>query len=161
GGNAGMINGSPVVCPINPDFDPLSAEYLADPVAVLRTIRAEHRPIFFAPRLGYYVLTDYAEADYVFRHPELFSAANTEQPLAPVVPEAQEILRGAGHRPQPSMVSLDPPAHGRLRGPAARAFIPRRVENMVPMIKATVTELLAAVGDVPRFDLVASLAHPL
>jgi hypothetical protein len=93
-----MIDRSLVVCPVNPDFDPLSAEYLADPVAVLRTIPPEHRPIFFAPRLGYYVVTDYAETDYIFRHPELFSAANTQQPLAPLVPEAQEILRGAGLR---------------------------------------------------------------
>jgi len=130
-------------------------------VAVLRSIPPEHRPIFFAPRLGYYVVTDYAETDYIFRHPELFSAANTQQPLAPLVPEAQEILRGAGHRPQPTMVSLDPPAHARLRVPAARAFTPRRVESMVPTIQATVTELLDAVADVPRFDLVASLAHPL
>ena len=156
-----MLETQPIACPVDPDFDPLSPAYLADPVAVLKAMPAEQHPIFFAPRLGYYVVTGYAETDHIFRHPELFSAANTQQPLAPLVPEAQEILRGAGHRPQPSMVSLDPPAHARLRGPAARAFTPRRVESMVPTIQATVAELLDAVADLPRFDLVSALAHPL
>ena len=43
------------------------------------------------------------------------------------------------------MVSLDPPAHTRLRGPAARAFTPRRVAEMEPTIRATVDELLDAI----------------
>jgi cytochrome P450 len=156
-----MLDAQTVACPVVPEFDPLSAEYLAEPVAVLRTLQAHHHPIFFAPKLGYYVVTGHAETDYVFRHPEIFSAANTQQPLIALVPEAQEILRGAGHRPQPSMVSLDPPAHGRLRGPAARAFTPARVSSMVPTIEATVGELLDSVADASRFDVVTSLAHPL
>jgi cytochrome P450 len=157
-----MIDAPLETVPVNPDFDPLGAEYLADPVAVLGTIPPEQRPIFFAPKLGYYVVTGYAETDYVFRHPELFSAANTQEPLAPLVPEAQAILRGDAERPpKPTMVSLDEPAHAHLRIPAARAFTPRRIESMVPTIEATVTELLEGIGDAPRFDLVASLAHPL
>jgi cytochrome P450 len=157
-----MIDAQQRTVPVNPDFDPLSPEYLADPVAVLSTISPEHRPIFFAPRLGYYVVTGYAETDFVFRHPELFSASNTQEPLAPLVAEAQAILRGDGERPpRPTMVSLDEPAHAHLRVPAARAFTPRRIESMVPTIEATVTELLDAIGDASRFDLVACLAHPL
>ena len=156
-----MVDEPVAGCPVDADFDPLSPEYLADPVAVLQRIPPENRPIFFAPRLGYYVLTDYAETDHVFRHPEIFSAANTQLPLAPLVPEAQEILRGTGYRPQPSMVSIDPPAHGRLRAPTARAFTPGRVNGMIPTIEATVRDLLDAVADQPRFDVVAALAHPL
>jgi cytochrome P450 len=141
-----MLEAQSVACPVNPEFDPLSPEYLADPLAVLRSLRPGDHPLFFAPKLDYYVVTGYAETDHVFRHPEIFSAANTQQPLVPLVPEAQEILRGAGHRPQPSMVSLDPPAHGRLRGPTARAFTPRRVDAMAPVIEATIAELLDAVN---------------
>jgi cytochrome P450 len=146
---------------VNPDFDPLSAAYLADPIAIFEQVPAEHRPIFFAPRLGSYVVTDYAEVDHAFRHPETFSAANAQQPLVPLVPEAQATLRGDGRLARPSMVSLDPPAHGRLRGPAARAFTPRRVECMRPTIEGVVSDLLDAVAAAPRFDVVAALAHPL
>lgn len=156
-----MVDEEAVGCPVDPDFDALSPGYLADPVAVLAGVPPERRPVFFAPRLGYYVVTGYAEIDHVFRHPELFSAGSAQLPLVPLVPEAQEILRGAGHRPQPSMVSLDPPAHDRLRVPAARAFTPKRVAAMVPTILATAGELLDAVAGSPRFDVVAALAHPL
>jgi cytochrome P450 len=156
-----MVQEQAVGCPVDPEFDPLSPEYLADPVAVLSRIAPEKHPIFFAPKLGYYVVTGYAETDYIFRHPELFSATNTQLPLAPLVPEARAILQGAGYRPQPSMVSIDPPAHTRLRAPTARAFTPGRVSSMLSTIEATVGELLDAVADQARFDLVAALAHPL
>lgn len=156
-----MVDEPAVGCPVDDDFDPLGAEYLADPVGVLAHVPAARRPVFWASRLGYYVVTGYAETDRVFRHPDVFSAATAQLPLAPLVPEAQEILRGAGHRPQPSMVSLDPPAHDRLRGPAARAFTPGRVAAMVPTIEATISDLLDQVAGEERFDLVAALAHPL
>jgi cytochrome P450 len=48
------------------------------------------------------------------------------------------------------MVSLDPPAHARLRGPAARAFTPRRVESMVPPL-GKLEARLARQGLVARF----------
>ena len=59
------------------------------------------------------------------------------------------------------MVSLDPPAHGRLRKPAARAFTPRRVREMEPRIRATAAELLDAVDATRAFDLIEALAFPL
>ena len=77
-----------------------------------------------------------------------------------LVPEAREILLAGGHKPQPSMVSLDPPDHTRLRRPAARAFTPRRVEAMRPRIQATVDELLDAVDATQPFDLVAHAHVP-
>jgi hypothetical protein len=77
------------------------------------------------------------------------------------VPEAQQILLAGGHRPQPSMVSLDEPAHARLRKPAARAFSAKRVSAMIPAIVATTARLLDAVAGQPEFDLVAALAFPL
>ena len=71
------------------------------------------------------------------------------------------ILLAGGHKPQPSMVSLDPPAHPRLRKPTARAFTPRRVEAMEPTIRATVAELLDAIDPSAPFDLVSALTFPL
>jgi cytochrome P450 len=146
---------------VDTEFDPLSAEFLAEPMAVFARLPADRGPVFFAPGLDHYVVTGHAEADHVFRNPDVFSAANTQVPLVPIVPEAQAILRGAGHRPQPSMVSLDPPAHGRLRVPAARAFTPGCVNALLPTIEAVLRELLDAVEGETRFDLVGSVAHPL
>jgi cytochrome P450 len=59
------------------------------------------------------------------------------------------------------MVSLDEPAHARLRRPATRAFTAKRVNNMAPTIRATTRELLDQVAGAAEFDLVAALAFPL
>lgn len=148
-------------CPVDEGFDPLSADFLADPHAVLAKLPPEERPIFFAPSIGYYVLTRYADIEQVFRDPGSYSAAAAQAPLVPLVPEAQQILLAGGHRPQPSMVSLDEPAHARLRKPAARAFSARRVNAMIPAITATTARLLDAVAGKTEFDLVTVLAFPL
>jgi cytochrome P450 len=145
-------------CPVDESFDPLSPEFLADPFAVMAKVPA---PIFFAPSIGYYVVTRYEDVEEVFKDPATYSAATAQAPLVPLVPEAQQILLAGGHKPQPSMASLDEPAHARLRKPAARAFSMKRVTAMIPAIQATAAHLLDAVAGETEFDLVAALAFPL
>ena len=84
-----------------------------------------------------------------------------EAPLVPLVPEAQQILLAGGYKPASTMVSLDKPAHARLRRPTARAFSMKRVHGLIPAIKATTGALLDAVAGQTEFDLVAALAFPL
>ena len=148
-------------CPVDESFDPLSSEFLADPYAVMAKLPAHGAPVFFAPSIGYYVITSYDAIDAVFRDPATYSAAVAQAPLVPVVPEAQQILLAGGHEPQPSMVSLDEPEHARLRKPAARAFSMKRVTAMIPVIEATGARLLDAVAGQDEFDLVQALAFPL
>src|SRR3954452_9443253 len=148
-------------CPVQADFDPLSEEFLADPYAVMAALPLEETPVFFAPSIDGYVVTRYADVDAVFHDPATFSAAAAQMPLVPLVPEAAEILLAGGHRPQPSMVSLDPPEHTRLRRPASRAFTPRRVAEMEPRVRATLADLLDAVDPAAPFDLVQAVTFPL
>jgi cytochrome P450 len=145
---------------VHDGFDPLSPELLEDPYAVLAELPADE-PVFYAPSLDYYVVTRYADVESVFLDPKTYSAATAQLPLVKLEPEALKILAEGGHRPQPSMVSLDPPAHTRLRRPTSRAFTPRRVAAMEDRIRATVDELLDAVDDSRPFDLVSSLTFPL
>ena len=126
-------------CPVDESFDPLSPEFLADPFAVMAKVET---PVFFAPSIGYYVVTRYTDLEEVFKHPATYSAAAAQAPLVPLAPEAQQILLAGGHRPQPSMASLDKPAHARLRKPAARAFSMKRVTAMIPAIEAAAARLL-------------------
>ena len=97
----------------------------------------------------------------MFGDPASYSAAMAQVPLAPITPEAQQILLGAGHKPAPTMVSLDEPGHARLRKPTARAFSMKRVTAMIPTIEATTARLLDAVDGQEEFDLVSTLAFPL
>jgi cytochrome P450 len=145
-------------CPVDDSFDPLAPEFLADPFAVMARAEA---PIFFAPSIGYYIVSRYQDIEEVFRDPATYSAAVAQAPLVPLAPEVQQILLAGGHRPQPSMASLDEPAHARLRKPAARAFSMKRVTAMIPTIEATAAQLLDGVAEEPEFDLVAALAFPL
>jgi hypothetical protein len=148
-------------CTVDESFDPLSPEYLADPFAILARLPHGEQPMFFAPAIGYYVLTRYDDITTVFRDPDSYSAAVAQAPLGPIIEQAQKILLGAGHRPQPSMVSLDEPEHTRLRKPTARAFSMKRVTAMIPTIETTTGRLLDAVAGQPEFDLVTTLAFPL
>jgi cytochrome P450 len=148
-------------CPVHADFDPLSEEFLADPYAVMASLPLAEAPVFFAPAIDGYVVTRHADIDAVFHDPATYSAAAAQMPLVPLVPEAAEILLAGGHKPQPSMVSLDPPAHTRLRRPSSRAFTPRRVAEMEPRVRATLAELLDAVDATQPFDIVQALTFPL
>jgi cytochrome P450 len=148
-------------CPVRSGFDPLSAEFLADPFAVLAELPLEEAPVFYAPSIDYYVVSRYADIEAVFLDPDSYSAGAAQLPLVKLEPEAMRILLEGGHRPQPSMVSLDPPAHTRLRRPASRAFTPRRVAEMEPRVRETVDDLLDAVDPSAPFDLVAALTFPL
>ncbi len=148
-------------CPVDESFDPLSPEFLADPYAAMSALPLASTPVFFAPSIGYYVITRYADIEAVFRDPAAYSAAVAQAPLVPLVAEAQRILLAGGHKPAPTMVSLDEPEHARLRKPAARAFSMKRVTAMIPAIEATTKRLLDQVADTPEFDLVDALAFPL
>jgi cytochrome P450 len=59
------------------------------------------------------------------------------------------------------MLFLDPPAHGRVRGLASKAFTPRRVEVLRSHIQDITNNLLDAVKDKGHMDVLADLAIPL
>jgi cytochrome P450 len=148
-------------CPVQAEFDPLSEEFLADPYSILAGLPGGGAPVFYAPSIGYYVITRYADVERVFADPATYSAAVAQAPLVPLVTQAQQILLAGGYKPQPTMVSLDEPAHARLRKPAARAFSMKRVNAMLPAIEATTARLLDAIAGQAEFDVVAALAFPL
>lgn len=150
-------------CPVDAAFDPLSPAYLDDPYAIMAALPLAEAPMFYAPSIGYYVVTRYGDIARVFDDPATYSAAVAQAPLVPLSPEAQRILLDGGHQPQPSMVSLDEPAHARLRRPAARAFAVKRVNDLAPTIRRVAAELLDAVTAAggTAFDLVGELAFPL
>ena len=62
-------------CPVDESFDPLSPEFLADPYAVMAKLPTRGAPVFFAPSIGYYVVTSHDAIDAVFRDPATDSAA--------------------------------------------------------------------------------------
>jgi cytochrome P450 len=151
---------TPSTCPVHDDFDPFSRAYQDDPYSVLAALPHE-APVFFAPSIGYHIVTRYDDVEAIFMDTDTFSAAAAQLPLVSIGDDVRQILLDGGHQPQPSMVSLDEPAHKRLRTPAVKAFTPKRVTEMEPVIRGLTVQLLDAVDATQPFDLVAALTFPL
>jgi cytochrome P450 len=150
-----------VSCPVEPEFDPLTPEFLADPFGVMRALPLADRPVFYAPAIGYYVVTRYREIESIFSDHDDYSAAAAQLPLVELDARARQILLDGGNRPQPSMVSLDGPEHARLRRPTARAFSARRTAEMEPRIRVILEQILDSIDPTRPFDLVSTLTFPL
>ncbi|MGW3011100.1 cytochrome P450 [Streptomyces sp. NPDC001219] len=74
--------------------------------------------------------------------------------LTPTQPDFETFLQG-------NFVGMDPPEHRKLRTLVSQAFTPRTVAGLEPRIHAITAELLDAVADRDRFDVVDALAYPL
>lgn len=62
---------------------------------------------------------------------------------------------------QDTIISVDPPAHARLRSLVSRPFTPREIARREPRIRAIARELLAELRGKERFDLVQDFSTPL
>lgn len=127
-----------------------------DPYPHYREIR-EHAPIHKAALGKMWIVSSYEEARAVLRDPRCGN------PTPEMFEQGRTGIDGSKRRPRSrealSMLQLNPPDHGRIRGLVSRAFTPRRVEEMRPEIEAIADELLDTMDG--HGDLVSGLAHPL
>jgi pimeloyl-[acyl-carrier protein] synthase len=134
----------------------LDPEVLANPYPLYKRLRTED-PVHWDPFLHAWVVTRYADVISVFQK---FSANRTPTPeqltalgLEAFTPLARVMVR--------QMLFLDPPAHGRVRGLASKAFTPRRVEVMRSHIQDITDGLLDAVQAKGHMEVMKDLAIPL
>ncbi len=133
-------------------WNPLSSAYQQDPVPTYRALR-EGDPVHYSELMRGWVVTRYEDIDAVLRDHKRFSNASRIQEATAAS------MADAGVAP--SMLFTDPPDHTRLRSLVNHAFTPRAVEALRPRIEAFTDELIAAVGDARRFDLMQAIAIPL
>jgi cytochrome P450 len=134
----------------------LDPEVLANPYPLYHRLRNED-PVHWDPFLHAWVVTRYADVVTVFQN---FSADRTPTPkqldalgLSSLTPLARVMVH--------QMLFLDPPAHGRIRGLASRAFTPRRIEVLRSHIQDITDDLLNAIEAQGQMDVIADLAYPL
>ena len=60
-----------------------------------------------------------------------------------------------------AMLNVDPPDHTRLRRLVSKAFTPRMIEGLRPLVERLVDQHLDAVAPAGRMDVIADLAVPL
>ncbi len=126
-------------------FAPNTPEWLADPFPSYRELR-EQDPVHWSEALGHWVLTRYEDVSFVLKD-ERFSAANRS-------PQRR------WDRPT-TMVTADPPDHGRLRKSVRHRFSLSAVNALRPRIQEIIDQLIEAAQPATEVDLVAQLAKPL
>jgi cytochrome P450 len=141
------------------DYDPRRPEHIADPFPIFAELRARE-PVHWSDVLGGWVLTRYRDVRQVLNDAR-FSADRITPFRDHLAPDARaqvaELLKTLGIW----AVFNDPPAHTRRRGLLNKAFTPRAVMALRPMVERIVTHLISRIAGRGEMDLIAEFAYPL
>jgi cytochrome P450/ferredoxin len=148
-----------LTCPVDHTFDPLAADYLADPYPAFARYR-EEQPVFFSSVMNSYIVTRYEDIDYILMNPDSFSSANTVTPLWEVANETKAILARSFER-VPTLTNADGERHARMRRYVSRVLSPRQLVKLRPTIEATTHHLIDEITGKDVSDFYADLAYPL
>lgn len=135
-------------------FDPATLRDLDDPFPRYGALRAEGPVVALAS--GRSAVFGYEAAASIMRDPRFRSA-----PLGALY--ASMLAPGALHDEMSRRINfLDPPDHPRVRGLVAKAFTPRRVNDLRGWIDATASRLVETLPVVDgTIEVMHGLAHPL
>jgi cytochrome P450 len=155
-----------VSAPASPaTFDPWSPAFVADPYPAYARLREEAPVSYFAPT-DQWLVSRHADVEALLRDRRLgrsfLHVATPEEFGREPDPEYLEpfwrVVRGG-------MLDVEPPDHTRLRRLVSKAFTPRMVAQLQPMVIRTaerlVGDLLDAGSDGSPVDLLSNVAEPL
>lgn len=133
---------TPTGCPISHNagsFDAFGDAYRLDPPEALRWSR-DQEPVFYSPKLGYWVVSKYDDVKAVFRDNILFSPSIALEKITPPPPEAAAILKKYDYAMNRTLVNEDEPAHMERRRLLMEDFLPEHLEHHAPMIRKLTRE---------------------
>jgi cytochrome P450 len=130
-------------------------DVIRDPYPLLRELR-ETSPVHRTGFSDFWILTRFEDCRAALRDQRLGSPEPGEE--APSLLASSRQPRRDGPR---SLLFLNPPDHTRIRSLVSRAFTPRRVEHMRPVVRTMTERLLDAVAESGECDLIDALAFPL
>jgi cytochrome P450 len=139
------------------EIDALSPEAVEDPYALYQLLR-EESPVHWDPKLEVFLISRYEDVRQVLLDAETFSSAVGAMTAAPPI-EAIEII-SSGLPPANTLITADPPEHGRYRQLVARAFTPRRVAKLNDFLYAVANELVNGFIADGEVELVSQFAAP-
>jgi len=121
-------------------------------------------PVYQVPDHGFYLITTHALVREVLHDPVTYansvsSARRTEPP--PEIAAEIARIKAQGFAYQSALGLSDPPRHTRYRKLVQRAFIPRALAWMDPIIGQASRELVAALPAPGTVDIVRTLAWPV
>lgn len=142
--------------PVLEGFDPLSPAFVADPYPELERARRE-APVFFYPKLNFWVITRYADVAAVIGDYKTFSSR-----AFGVVPVPEQFAdRVPGDFFSKALLASDPPSHTVLRKNAQKALTRGRIAAMEPTIREIANELIDGFEDRGSCDAMVDFCNPL
>lgn len=163
-------------------YEPLSPEVSRDPYPFYEQMRRE-APVHRIPSSGFYAVSRYADVMRVLKDPEVFSSSamrlmmmsamtggiqNMPLDLDQIRSERAKVAEQLSFDPgmfltAQSVISSDPPHHGKMRSIVNRGFTPRRIAALEPRVREIARELIDRVvaGQLGTFDLVRDYSIPL
>jgi cytochrome P450 len=140
----------------------LDNDFLQDPHAFYAALRdtGPVRSVVLGNGLRAWLVTDYAQARAALANPTLNKDIGRAADL---------VVRHTENRAQyvdlgslsSHMLNSDPPDHTRLRKLVNKAFTPGAIDHLRPRIEEITAELLTAMADADKIDLLAAFAFPL
>ena len=146
----------PTGCPITTGaaaFDPFEDGYQQDPPDYVRWSR-EQEPVFYSPKLGYWVVTRYDDIKAIFRDNLTFSPSIALEKITPTGPEANAVLAQYGFALNRTLVNEDEPAHMPRRRVLMEPFTPEHLKAHEPLVRQLAREYVDRFIDDGRADLV-------
>ena len=140
-------------------LNPFVPSFRRNPYLQYSRLRAEE-PVHRSGALQAWVLTRYADCMAVLRDPATYSS-DARQAGGQVGELIREQRAASPLGEARTLLTIDPPAHTRMRGIVNRAFTARRVAALRPRIEEIARDLLTSAPERGEFDLISTLARPL
>lgn len=128
-------------------YDPWNVELNADPYPMFARIR-EQAPLYYNAEHDFYALSRFDDVNRGLVDHRAFSSARGA---------VLEIIKSGMEIPPGTLVFEDPPIHDIHRNLLSRAFTPRKINELEPMIREFTRRCLDPLVGADRFDFVAHL----
>jgi cytochrome P450 len=142
------------------DLDLFSEQFQQCPFPALARLRAQ-APVCQVAN-GWYLVSTLDLARTVLTDPGLFSNAVSRRTSPPAqVADEVAAIRAEGYPSVPTLLLNDPPEHTRYRRLVTRAFTPRALAWMEPLVEQVADELAAQLPIEEEIDFITAFARPL
>ena len=146
------------------DFDRQiqSPDFTADPYPVYQAMRRD-APVYFSDLWQAWLVTRYPEVVTVLKENRQFSNAGRQAHLLDLLPpgDRQRLAPLRDHYAAGGLINTDRPAHTRLRNLVAKAFSPRIMRAIEPLVADVAGSLIGSIEEDRETDLIHVLAYPL
>ena len=143
-------------------FNPFDPATLQCPFPHYAQMRDE-QPVLHVEALGMYLVTRHDLVLQILRDPQTYSSqfGGAGMPLSPEARTAMSEVIAEGYPRVPTMLTADMPDHTRYRRLVQKAFTPKVVAELEPVIRSIATRLIDSWIDAGRIEFVEQYGVPL